>query len=42
MPAVRKVQATRVQGLTQRAQAGSTRPSISAAQAKEKAIERPT
>ncbi len=42
MPSVRKIQAASVQGLTQRAQAASVRPSISAATAKEKAIERPT
>ena len=42
MPMVRNIQATSVQGLTQRAQAASTRPSIRAATAKEKAIERPT
>ena len=36
MPAVRKVQATRVHGRTQRAQAASSRPSIRAAAAKEK------
>ena len=39
---VKKIQAASVQGRTQRAQAASTRPSISAATAKEKAIERPT
>jgi hypothetical protein len=42
MPPVRKHQAARVQGRTQRAQAASTRPSISAAMAKEKAMENPT
>ena len=42
MPAVSVVQASRVQGRTQRAQAASTRPSISAATAKEKVIEKPT
>ena len=42
MPAVRKLHAARVQGLTQRAQAGSTRPSSKAATAKEKATEKPT
>ena len=42
MPSVRQIQAASVQGLTQRAQAASVRPSISAATAKEKAIERPT
>ena len=42
MPRVRKHQAASVQGRTQRAQAASTRPSISAAMAKEKAMEKPT
>ena len=42
MPSVRHIQAASVQGRTQRAQAASVRPSISAATAKEKAIERPT
>jgi hypothetical protein len=42
MPMVRKTQAASVQGRTQRPQAASTRPSIRAATAKEKAIERPT
>ena len=42
MPAVRNIQAASVHGRTQRAQAGSTRPSMSAAQAKEKATESPT
>ena len=42
MPMVRNTQAARVQGRTQRAQAASTRPSIRAATAKLKAIERPT
>ena len=42
MPTVRNIQAASVQGRTQRAQAASTRPSIRAATAKEKAIERPT
>ena len=42
MPAVRKHQASSVQGRTQRAQAASIRPSISAATANEKAIEKPT
>ena len=42
MPMVRKIQAASVHGLTQRAQAASTRPSISAAIAKAKAIEKPT
>ncbi len=42
MPTVRNIQAASVQGLTQRAQAASTRPSIRAATAKEKAMERPT
>ena len=39
---VRNVQAARVHGLTQRAQAASTRPSISAAIENENAIENPT
>ena len=39
---VRNIQAASVQGRTQRAQAASTRPSISAATAKLKDIERPT
>ena len=42
MPTVRNIQAASVHGLTQRAQAASTRPSIRAATAKAKAIERPT
>ena len=42
MPTVRKVQAAKVHGRTQRAQAASMRPSIKAAMAKEKAIEKPT
>ena len=42
MPAVRNIQAVSVHGRTQRAQAASVRPSISAATAKEKAIEKPT
>ena len=42
MPRVRQIQAASVQGRTQRAQAASVRPSISAATANEKAIERPT
>ena len=42
MPTVRNIHAASAQGLTQRAHAASTRPSISAATAKEKAVERPT
>jgi len=42
MPSVRHIQASSVHGLTQRAQAASVRPSISAAMANEKAIEKPT
>ena len=42
MPMVRKTQAASVQGRTQRPHAASTRPSIRAATAKEKAMERPT
>ena len=42
MPAVRNIQAVSVHGRTQRAQAASVRPSISAATAKEKATEKPT
>ena len=42
MPIVRNIQAASVHGLTQRAQAASMRPSISAAMAKENAIEKPT
>ncbi len=42
MPMVRNIQAASVHGLTQRAQAASTLPSIKAATAKEKAIESPT
>ncbi len=42
MPSVRKLQASSVHGRTQRAQAASTRPSISAATAKAKAMEKPT
>ena len=42
MPPVRKHQAARVHGRTQRAQAASTRPSMSAAMANENAMEKPT
>ena len=42
MPSVRQIQAASVHGRTQRAQAASMRPSMSAATANEKAIERPT
>ncbi len=42
MPSVRNIQATSVHGRTQRAQAASIRPSISAAIAKENEIEKPT
>ncbi len=42
MPKVRKIHASSVQGRTQRAHAASTRPSISAATAKENTIEKPT
>ena len=42
MPPVRNIQAASVHGRTQRAQAASMRPSISAATAKEKQIEKPT
>ena len=42
MPRVRKHQESSVHGLTQRAQAASMRPEISAAMAKEKQIEKPT
>ena len=42
MPMVRAHQDASVQGRTQRAQAASTRPSISAATAKAKATEKPT
>ena len=42
MPPVRNDHAASVHGLTQRAQAASMRPSISAATAKEKHIEKPT
>ena len=42
MPSVRKIQASSTQGRTQRAQAASMRPSISAATAKENEIEKPT
>ena len=38
MPTVRNIQAASVQGLTQRAQAASTRPSMRAATAKAKAM----
>ena len=39
---VRETQADRTHGRTQRAQAASTRPSIRAATANEKATEKPT
>jgi len=42
MPSVRNVQASSVHGRTQRAQAASMRPEISAATAKEKQTENPT
>ena len=42
MPTVRNIQAARVHGRAQRAQAASICPSISAATAKEKEIEQPT
>ena len=42
MPMVRQIHASSVHGRTQRAQAASTRPSIKAATAKEKATEKPT
>ena len=42
MPTVRKTQADKVQGRTQRAQAASTLPSRSAAIAKEKVTDKPT
>ena len=42
MPSVRKDQASKVQGRTNRAQTASIRPWISAPIAKEKAIENPT
>ena len=42
MPSVRNAQAASVHGRTQRAQAASMRPSISAATANAKAIEKPT
>ncbi len=42
MPMVRKIQAARVQGRTQRPHAASTRPSINAATAKVNVIESPT
>ena len=42
MPMVRNIQAASVQGRTQRAQAAPIWPSISAATAKENAIEKPT
>ena len=42
MPSVRKIQATSVQGRTNRAQTASMRPSMSAPTAKEKEIEKPT
>jgi hypothetical protein len=42
MPTVRNTHAASVHGRTQRPHAASTRPSIRAATAKEKAIERPT
>jgi len=42
MPPVSAIQAAKVHGRTQRAQAGSTRPSIRAATAKEKTMEKPT
>ena len=42
MPSVRKHQAISAKGRTKRAQAASIRPSISAAAAKEKTMEKPT
>ena len=42
MPSVRNTQAINVHGRTNRAQAASTRPAISAAAAKEKVMEKPT
>jgi hypothetical protein len=42
MPTVRKDQAALAQGRDQRAQVGSSRPSISAAMAKAKLTEKPT
>ena len=42
MPMVSAHHAAKVHGRTQRAQAGSTRPSISAAIAKQNEIENPT
>jgi hypothetical protein len=42
MPTVRKLHAASAHGRTQRAQAVSTRPSISAAMAKAKVIEKTT
>ena len=42
MPSVRKIQLTSVHGRTQRAQAASIRPLISAAMAKLKQTEKPT
>ena len=42
MPSVRLIQATRSHGRTQRAQAASIRPSISAAMANENEMEKPT
>ena len=42
MPSVRHIHAASVHGRTQRAQAASVRPSMRAAMAKEKAIEKPT
>jgi hypothetical protein len=42
MPSVRKHQESSAHGRTQRAQAESTRPEISAAMAKLKQIEKPT
>ena len=41
-PPVRNIHAASVQGRTQRAQAASMRPSISAATANEKQTEKPT
>ena len=42
MPSVRNTHAAKVHGRTQRAHAASIRPSIKAAMAKEKAMEKPT
>ena len=42
MPSVRHIQASKVQGRTQRAQTASSLPSINAAMANEKAMEKPT